>query len=181
MAPSAERPAGRALAAGEIAVLAGYADRVRRAPDDDQRQIAQAAAVHAARHYRDRGAGWAGIARALGVSAAVLRDWRGDGAEAKPRPDPAGSADREAPGQAGQRITRRPGLRPMVYVALGSMQARGNDFAREAAAIRRVLRLMNIEVMERCAVEISELREEVGAMRPAIVHIAATSPSDQST
>jgi hypothetical protein len=53
------------------------------------------------------------------------------------------------------------------------MKANGNDFAREIAMIRRMLRLRKIEVTERYAVEISELLQDVSALRPAIVHIAA--------
>lgn len=164
----------RALTASQYAVLAGHAGRVASAADDSQRETATAAAVQAARRYRKRGAGWRDIARALGIPEATLREWRGnEGRASKMRPGLGTGQTTGRSAQAAVHARTRSPLRPMAYLALGSMKANGNDFACEVAMIRRMLRLRKIEVTERYAVEISELLQDVSATRPAIVHVAA--------
>jgi CHAT domain len=161
------------LNADEYSLLAGYAVAVRQAPNDRVRELALAAVVQAAHYYHERGAAWAEIARALGVPVHVLREWRGTaGVSVKPRARRSASAvtglfDASAHPQ------RHPAVRQVVLVALGTTNVSGNDFPGEAAAIRRVLRPHGIAVIERCAVELGELKQELDELHPAILHVAA--------
>jgi hypothetical protein len=174
MTPSAGNTPRRLLTAGEYATLARHAGRIASAADPGQRGTAQAAAVQAARRYRRRGVGWAEIAHALGVTEATLRDWRGSqGLAVKPSLGPGTGHIIDDPARAAVRSQARLPLSPTAYLAMGSMKASGNDFACEIAAIRRVLRLCKVEAAERCAVEISELRQDLNDLRPAVVHVAA--------
>jgi len=166
-------PPPRDLNADEYAFLTNYGSAALREQDPGVRAVARVAAVAAARWYHDRGVSWAEIARALGISPGALRDWRGSGEAASKRAlrsGTGGSATLSRTRAWPAHGTSRPAL---VLVALGSPGPDQNDFAGEAAAIRRLLQPQEIEVIERCAIELGELNQELDKLRPAVLHLAA--------
>jgi hypothetical protein len=155
----------RRLTAGQRGVLAQCAVWLWTAGDDTDWDLAVATAVAAARRCRSAGARWAEIAEALGVAERQLREWRG-GISAKPPAGPLpSSADRRSAGQ----------LSRTVLIALGDPVVNGNDFAKEAATIRWLLDLHGVTVIERSNIEITEIRRELDAANPAVLHLAAHS------
>jgi transposase-like protein len=159
------------LDAQTYAFLAGYGAAVRNAPDAMARRLACEVAVRTARRYHDDGVSWAEIAKALGIQIATLRDWRGGASASKPAaPVSTVEALTTISTEAG---TGAPRTQRIALIALGAASANGNDFPAEAAAIRRMLRPHGIHVAERCAVELGELKQELDALRPAALHLAA--------
>lgn len=159
----------RRLTSGERGRLGQLIILVAAAPDD-QRHDAIAAAVAAARYYRHSGVAWDEIAAALGISTDELRTWRGTA----PRMESAHSTP--PPARTVWELVGPPAAHPppvgTVLVAMGDATVNGNDFASEAACVRKALRL-RAPVIERANIEIAELRREIEQHRPAVVHLAA--------
>jgi hypothetical protein len=59
-----------------------------------------------------------------------------------------------------------------VLIASGDATVNGNDFASEAACIRKAPS-QRVAVIERTNIEIAELRREIERHRPTVVHLAA--------
>jgi hypothetical protein len=124
-----------------------------------------AAAVTAAHRYRQQQASWNEIAEALGIPPDLLRDWLGSGAATSKPP-----LDLPPPG---------PPARPQHRTAAGrpdharQPQAGRQRLRREAALIRKLLEPHGVSVVERSNVEITEFRQQLEAVRPAVLHLAA--------
>jgi hypothetical protein len=156
----------RRLTSGERARLAQLVILIA-ATSDAQRHHAIAAAVAAARDYRRSGVAWDEIAAALGLSTDELRTWRGTAPRATATL-PASPSSRAV--WEGPEVNPRPV--GTVLVAMGDATVNGNDFASEAACVRKALSL-RATVIERANIEIAELRREIERHRPAVVHLAA--------
>jgi hypothetical protein len=154
----------RRLTAQQRAWLAQCANLASSTPDPDERQQMVAAAVTAAHRYRQQQASWNEIAEALGIPPDLLRDWLGSGAATSKPP-----LDLPPPGPPAPST----GQPPAVLITLGNPKPGGNDFAAEAALIRKLLEPHGVSVVERSNVEITEFRQQLEAVRPAVLHLAA--------
>ncbi|MBT8227542.1 MAG: hypothetical protein HKP61_07245 [Dactylosporangium sp.] len=162
-------PGGRAPTADEYNALYQHAALLRAGHPDIE------ALVAVARVYRGRGVAWAAIAAAYGISADLLRDWRGAITDAAKPPVgtvfPSPHPSRTLP----QRLQPSHRVAPArtILFAAGHAAPGGNDFASEAARIRALVCPHGVEVIERFNIELAELRRNLDGVRPAAVHIAA--------
>lgn len=144
---------------------------MRRAQEGD-RDLAVQRVVQACRVYRDGGAGWGELTRALGVELSVLREWR---AKHPPEPQLPLRAATAAQLSAPPAPPRAPLLSGVgVLACTGHAQPGGNDFSTEVAMIRNRLEPRFL-LIERTMIEIAEIAQCLDTFSPRVLHITAHS------